>query len=200
MTAATLFRHALLLNAILETAMSPLFMKLLMLLTCTGVIGSANGLYNPPSPGSVPPPVLRAALTPAMSDSITHSFAELFNFTIHAQRHLLTANANNLSPADDSGSVNLMHGCYLVPRLYSSADAGGSMLNAANLERRMLFRATDTHAGWSSPTPMSEMGEGKVGSGYWFLIKAVPYPTDWMLLLCGVLSAGFIARLRLSRT
>ena len=170
-----------------------------MLLTCTGVIGSANGLGNPPSPVSVPSPVLRAAFTPALSGSMTHSFAELFNFTMHAQRQLLTSNAVNLRPADDSGSVILMHGGYLVPQLYSSADVGGSMSNAANFERRKLFRATDTQAGSISQAPMSEMVEGKAGSGYWFSLTAVPDPAGWMLLLCGVVSAGFIARLRLGR-
>ena len=199
MTEATLFRHALLLNTFLESAMGPLFRKLLMLLTCTGVIGSANGLGNPQSPGSVPPTVIRAAFHPATSDSTNHSFAEPFNFTINAHRQWLTANAVNLLPADESGSVNLMHGGYLVARLYSSAEAGGSMSNAATWKRRTLFHALDTQAARISPAPMSKTANGQVDGGSWFSITAVPDPADWMVLLCGVVAAGFIARLRLGR-
>lgn len=176
--------------------MKLLFKKLLVLLACASAIGSAHALDHTLSLGTLNATgAVQAEFYTTPSVTIPYSFADLFNFTLGAQSQLVTAGAVSLAPA--GASSGLMHTSDLTLTLYSGADAGGSVLSTANSAGGAMISTNDMLGAGSYSARVSGTADGLVGGGYLFSIAAVPEPAEWMLLLCGLVTMGFIARRRM---
>lgn len=173
-----------------------LLKRLLAVLACAGVMGSAHALDHTLSLGPLAATTaVQAEFYTTPSVTIPYSFADLFNFTLGAQSQLVTAGAVSLAPAGDS--AGLMHTSNLTLTLYSGADAGGSVLSTASSAGGAMIGTSDTLGAGSYSAKVTGTADGVVGGGYLFSIAAVPEPAEWMLLLCGLVTIGFIARRRL---
>jgi hypothetical protein len=155
-----------------------LLKNLLVVIAATGVMGSAQAQTSPPDLGR---------LTPAESirtdfGASGHSFADLFTFTLDSSNHVFTGSTTPFAPPGVTGTS--ITGLQFVLK-----DNGGSV----------LFTGTSLIDAALTPGSFSMLVTGKAdgvsGGGFRLAVAAHnPEPAEWMLLLCGLVVAGFIAR------
>jgi len=147
-----------------------LFKNLLVVIAATGVMGSAQAQ----TPGNI---FNLGTLTPtvtATTDAFASgSFLDTFNFTLDATHHIVTGTTDSTNV----GNLN-----------FQLLDSGNTLLfTGLNLHQDLA--PGDYHA-LISGNVITPPGNGQ----FTFKVAANPEPAEWMLLLCGLVVAGFIAR------
>jgi hypothetical protein len=145
-----------------------LLKNVLVVIAATGAMGSvqAQVLGNTFDLGTLTP---NATVT---TDTFASgSFLDRFNFTVDATNHVVTGSTTSTNIAN------------LQLALYDSV--GTLLLTGLNLHASL------------TPGNFSALISGNVVSSpgtFTFSVAANPEPAEWMLLLCGLLLAGFVAR------
>jgi hypothetical protein len=158
-----------------EIRMNLLKRLLLVVIASTGVIGSAQAqtpgnIFNL---GTLTPIVTTTTDTSLVS---TGSFLDTFNFTLDATHHMVTGTTNSTNLG------NLQLGLY---------DSTGALLyTGLNFKTDLAPSASYYAKIWGDVIT----SPGKLT----FSVAANPEPAEWMLLLCGFVVAGFIARRKMS--
>jgi len=157
-----------------------LLKDLLVVIAATGVMGSAQAQTTPPD-------LNLGTLTP--TDTIRTdfgvsgtSFADLFTFSIDSTNHIFTGSTTAFAPPGITGTS--ITGLQFVLK----DSMGGVLFTGTSL--------TDTEL---SPGSFSMLVTGKAdgvsGGGFRLAVASHnPEPAEWMLMLCGLVVAGFIAR------
>jgi hypothetical protein len=145
-----------------------LLKNLLVLIAATGVIGSAQAQ----TPGNTfDLGTLSPTVTTTTDAFASGSFLDTFNFMVDATHYMVTGTT------DSTNVGNLQLGLY---------DSTGTLLYTG------LNFHTDLNPG-SYYAQIS--GDVLTSPGQFsFSVAANPEPAEWMLLLCGLVVAGFIAR------
>ena len=145
-----------------------LLRNVLVVIAATGAMGSVQAQI----PGDV---IDLGTLTPTVTTKIrtfaSGSFLDTFNFTIGATNRLYTG---------DTEATNIAN---LKVQLY---DSEGTFLYSG-LKLKVDLDPGDFYAKISGNV-VSDPGT------FTFSVAATPEPAEWMLLLCGLLLAGFVAR------
>ena len=155
--------------------MNRLFNRLLLLVVWAVSMGPAQAL----DPGSgTELAVFQTGLAAIPSVSVPsvsnrNSFADLFSFTVGAQNPLPAAG------------------------LVSPVSVAGGDVTLADLLRSISDPpATETRA---APVVAVVAADGRRDGSGMAWMAAIPEPAPWMLLLCGLVTMGFMARRRLSQ-
>jgi len=146
-----------------------LLKNLLLLIAATGVMGSAQGQ----TPGNIFSLGTLAPTVTATTDAFASgSFLDTFHFAIDATHHMVT------------GTTDSTNGTNLKLELFNS----GSTLP--------FFTGLNVHTDLTPGDYFARISRDVVTSprNFTFSVAANPEPTEWMLLLCGFVVAGFIAR------
>ena len=162
--------HAACTTTLLEPVMNRLFNRLLLLVVWAVSMGPAQAL----DPGSgTELAVFPTGLAAVPSVSNRNSFADLFSFTVGAQNPLPAAG------------------------LVGPVSASGGDVTLADLLRSISDPpATETRA---APVVAVVAADGRRDGSGMAWMAAIPEPAPWMLLLCGLVTMGFMARRRLSQ-
>ena len=144
--------------------------NLLVVIAATGAIGSAQAQ----TPGSIfDLGTLTPTATVATDTSLvsTGSFLDRFNFTLDATHHIVTGTTGS------SNVGNLQLGLY---------DSTGAL----------LYTGLNFHTDLTPGSYFTRISGDVITSPgqFTFSVAANPEPAEWMLLLFGLLFAGFIAR------
>src|SRR5467141_3598315 len=147
-----------------------LLTNLLVAIAATGAMGSAQAQTGSIFDlGTLTPTATVATDTSLVS---TGSFLDRFNFTLDATHHMVTGTTDSTN----LGSLQL--GLY---------DSKGTLVSSG------LSFHTDLTPGASYYAQIS--GDVITSPGkLTFSVAANPEPAEWMLLMCGLVMAGFIAR------
>jgi hypothetical protein len=116
------------------------------------------------------------------------SFVDIYNFTIGAGYQTLSTSAVSYSPTG-TGIVS-----DLSLTLYGGADGTGTALATVSSSNGSLIDYSNLLATGIFSVKVSGLADGRVGGGYNFSIAAVPEPSGWMLLLCGLATVGFMVQ------
>jgi hypothetical protein len=110
------------------------------------------------------------------------SFLDTFNFTIDAAHQMFTGSAVAFSPTGVDATQT-----HVTDLQFQLFDSTGSLLfTGVNLQSAL------TPGDFS--LKVSGIADGPVGGGFELSVAANPEPAEWMLLLAGLMVAGFIAR------
>ena len=143
--------------------------KLLAVVAMAGMIGSALAVEEL---GTLSPALLLQTHTYAD----TTTFADVYNFTVGTQYQTVLGSAFGTSVSDLTLAV------YSDGALVSQVSSpNGSLIDQSGF---LLAGNYSAHVS----------GVAQAGGGYQFSVAATPEPAEWMLLLCGLMVAGFIAR------
>jgi hypothetical protein len=157
--------------------------NLLVAVAATGVIGSAQAAA-PVYLGTLTPAVLLGTGTYATATT----FTDIFNFTVGAKYQTVLASAIGTSAPLTSVS-NLMLTIYSSDR---------SVVGRVSSSNGSLIDLSGFLLAGSYSAEVSGLANGSLGGGYRFSVSATPEPAEWMLLMCGLMVAGFIARQKMN--
>ena len=153
---------------------------LLVVIASTGAMGSAQA-QTPPDPnlGTLSPTV-----TTRTDFLASGSFADLFNFTVDATHHMFTGSTVKWAPTGvDINQTNVTGLQFQLKDLTTNT---------------VLFTGDSLHTDLTPGDTFSMLVTGKadgpLGGGFLLSVAANPEPAEWMMLLCGLMVAGFIAR------
>lgn len=168
-----------------------LLMKLLATVAAAGVMGIAGAeTRESGEAGETPAPT---ATDPRFASSILSSypFAEIADMPAGAERLLLEGDSVDGALAGAWPEVS--SGALPAPASLAGANTGGSFVSVVS-NRNAAF--DDSPAGEVPAAYPSEPGTAGWNSGavFPFPIDEIPEPSSWMLLLCGLSAAAFMAR------
>jgi hypothetical protein len=153
-------------------------LNLLVVIVATGVMGSAQAQT---------PDLNLGILTPTQSirtdfGASGTSFSDLFTFTIDSSNNIFTGSTTPFAPPGVTGT-----------------SITGLQFVLKNSQGMTLFTGTSLIDAVLTPGGFSMLVTGKADgvSGGGFQLAAAahnPEPAEWMLMLCGLVVAGFIAR------
>jgi hypothetical protein len=115
---------------------------------------------------------------------------DIYNFTIAAEYQTLATSAVSYSP---TGAGNIGD---LTLTLYGGTDGTGSVLGTVSSSNGSQIDYSNLLAAGSFSAKVSGLADGS--GGYNFSIAAVPEPSEWMMLLAGLVVVGFMARRKTS--
>lgn len=169
--------------------------KLLLVIASTGLAGYAVAVEQARDPGT------QAAAVTGQADSLGASRASIAPASMNGHGSPVQANYRMASvvpvikytPAD-AGAWST-HAAISAARPHSSANGGGMKLevNRPTDGTRIGLLAAANVAGVAAPQTVRADATPR---GFRFPLAAMPEPTEWMQLLCGLVVAGFIARRR----
>jgi hypothetical protein len=164
------------------------------LLALTGPVGATDQAFNL---GTLTPSVTQQTdFYGATSVAIPYSFNDLFNFTVGADYRTVLASAVSYAP--EGTSAGAAHSSDLTLTLYAGADGTGSVLGTiSSSEGSMIDLSAALDPGLFSAR-VTGIADGQAGGGFLFSVAAVPEPAEWMMLVCGLLAIGYMARRRTS--
>jgi hypothetical protein len=176
-------------------------MKLLrqqmVVIAAAAMMGSAQVGATNYDLGTLSPTVSQQAnFFAASGASGAYSFADIFNFSIGADQRTLLTSAVNYAPSGTS--VGATHVTDLTVTIYGGSDGTGSVLGTVSSSNGSLIDYSNLLAAGSFSAKVSGLADGSVGGGYNFSIAAVPEPSEWMMLLAGLMVVGFMARRKTS--
>ncbi len=156
-------------------------LKFLVVVAAMAVMGSAQAL---PDLGTLSPTIQ------TRSDFFASggSFADIYNFTIGAAYQTLSTSAISYSPTG-TGIVS-----DLTLTLYGGADGTGTALATVSSSNGSLIDYSNLLATGIFSVKVSGLADTRLGGGYNFSIAAVPEPSGWMLLLCGLATVAFMVQ------
>jgi hypothetical protein len=155
-----------------------LLKNLLVVIAATGVMGSAQAL--------TPPDLSLGALTPTATirtdfGASGTSFADLFTFTMDSTNHIFTGSTTPFAPLGVTGTS------ITGPQFVLKDSMGGVLFTGSSL--------TDFELGSGSFSMLvTGKADGVSGGGFQLAVAAHNPEPEWMLMLCGLVVAGFIAR------
>jgi hypothetical protein len=153
-------------------------LAMVIVIAATGAMGAAQAQTSPdPNLGTLTPTV-----TERTDFFASGSFADTFNFTIDAAHHMFTGSTVTFSPAGVDATQT-----HVTNLQFELFDGTGTLLFTG------LDLSTSLDPGNFSAR-ISGTADGLAGGGFQFSVAANPEPAEWMLLLCGLVVAGFIAR------
>lgn len=145
-----------------------LLKDVLVVIAATGAMGSVQAQ----TPGNIFDLGTLTPSTVVKTDAFASgSFLDTFNFTVDASNHIVTGSLESINVAN------------LQLALYDSA--GTLLFTGVNLNANL------------TPGAFAAQVSGDVVSSpgtFTFSVAANPEPEEWMLLLSGLLLAGFVAR------
>jgi len=160
-----------------------LLKNLLVVIAATGVMGSAQAQVPDPNLGALTP-----TATTRTDFLASGSFADLFNFTVDATHHMFTGSTVKFAPTGvDINQTNVTGLQFQLKDLTTGAVLG----TGASLH-------TDLTPGDTFSMLVTGKADGPLGGGFLLSVAANPEPAEWMMLLCGFVVAGFIARRKMS--
>ena len=162
-----------------------LLKNLLVVIAATGMVGSGHALAQV-NLGTLDPTVQTGTYLFGAG-----SFMDVFNFTVSSANQTVTSSTVTLG-SDGLPSLTAVTG--LKYELFSGLGALGTPLSTDILPAGS--GSLDLTA-FLTPGDFSTRISGTAGSGggFGFSIAAhSPEPAEWMLMLCGLVVAGFIAR------
>ena len=156
-----------------------LLTNLLVAIAATGVMGSAQA-QTPPDLNLgtlIPDPTIRTDFGASGT-----SFADLFTFSVDSTNHIFSGSTTPFAPSGTTGTS--ITGLQFVLK----DNSGMTLFTGTSLVDAVL-----------SPGSFSMLVTGKAdgvsGGGFQLAVAAHnPEPAEWMLMLCGLVVAGFIAR------
>ena len=177
-------------------AFSRRFLMAMAMLAAAGPIG-AHATDQTFNMGTLTPSVAQQTdFYGATNVTVPYSFNDLFNFTVGADYRSVLASAVNYTP--EGTSAEAAHSSNLTLTLYAGADGAGSVLGtASSSDGSMIDLAAALDPGLFSAR-VTGLADGQAGGGFLFSVAAVPEPAEWMMLVCGLLAIGFMARRRTS--
>lgn len=120
------------------------------------------------------------------------SFVDIYNFTIGAEFQTLATSAVSYSPTG-TGIVS-----DLALTLYGGTDGTGSVLATVSSSNGSLLDYSNLLAAGDFSVKVTGLADAQAGGGYNLSIAAVPEPSEWMMLLAGLMVVGFMARRKTS--
>jgi hypothetical protein len=171
-------------------------LKKLLVIASMGLASSAVAVEQARDPGT------QAAAATGQADSIGASRASIAPASMNGHDSRARANYRMASvapvkyaPAD--AGARPTHAAISVARPHSSAYAGGMKLEANRpADGTRIGLAAASNVGGVA-VPQTVRADATL-RGFRFPLTAMPEPTEWMQLLCGLVVAGFIARRRTS--
>lgn len=152
-------------------------LAVLIAIAATGAIGSARA-QTPVDLGTLSPTV-----TQRTDFFASGSFLDVYQFTVDATHNMVTASTVTFAPTGVNPEAT--HVSSLQMELFDSA--GNRLFTGLNLNADLAPGTFAMH--------VSGLADGPVGGGFSFSISAAnPEPAEWLLMLSGLLIAGFIAR------
>ena len=163
-----------------------LLAELLMVTAALGILGTAGAEIIEPAAGDAP------GSRPVVVDLSLYSFAEIADLPAGAEHRLLAGDA--FQPLPDMTLAGLSSATAAAPaqpaRAHVAAPPKGSVLtlNAATDDLPGVAAGEDFSAAGAKPA------DSRAGALLPFSTMEIPEPGDWMMLLCVVAVAGFMAR------
>jgi hypothetical protein len=165
-----------------EIRMNLLKKLLLVAIASAGAMGSAQA-QTPINLGTLSP-----TATTRTDFLASGSFADLFNFTLNATHHMFTGSTVKFAPTGvDINQTNVTGLQFQLKDLTTNT----VLFTGASLH-------TDLTPGDTFSMLVTGKADGPLGGGFLLSVAANPEPAEWMMLLCGFVVAGFIARRKMS--
>lgn len=161
-----------------------LLKHLLVLVSAAAMMGPAQVRANTYNMGTLLPTIQEQSSLFVLGGS----FVDVYNFTIGAENQTLVTSAVSYSPTG-TGIVS-----DLTLTLYGGADGTGSVLGSVSSSNGSYIDYSNVLAAGNFSVKVSGLADGLLGGGYNFSISAVPEPSEWMMLLAGLVVVGFMAR------